>query len=219
MKFPSIGVTGVVALGLLSTSAFAYSTGNVTFSGKQSASQTCNTCHMGGTAPTVTLTGPSSLEAGTTGQYSLTIQGGAGVKGGMNVAVDGGAKLTPGAGERLDTATAEITHTAPKVFSSGQVTFDFSMVAPASAGTVKIYAAGNSVNGDANSTGDQCSTTTLSVTITGGTTTTPPTTTPTDPATPSENEKSGGCSASGDSPMLLSVLAAAAMLRLRRRRA
>jgi uncharacterized protein (TIGR03382 family) len=201
MKFPSYAAAGVLSACLLSAPAFATSSGVTGSSGK--TSQTCITsgCHFGGASTTVELTGPTSLAAGATGQYTLTIRGGPGTRGGFNVAVDNtAASLEPSAGTRK--ASNELTHSAPKPAAAGAITFDFSMVAPPSAGTVKIFAAGNSTNGDGNITGDMSALTSLSVNVTGSN-------------EPMEEE--GGCSSTGGAPVLAFALTAGLAL-LRRRR-
>jgi uncharacterized protein (TIGR03382 family) len=221
MRFPSYGAAGVLSLCLLSTSAFASSTGVSGYSGKNAA-QTCNTCHSGGTAPTVELTGPTTLAAGATGQYVLTIRGGAAVVGGTNIAVSNtAASLEPGAG--MKKMGSEITHTSPKNFASGEVRFDFSVVAPASGGTLTIFGAGNSANNSAGQQGDMGATTTLNVTITGGSgggtdggTGGPDAGPGTDPGTGDDDK--GGCSTTGGTPLLVFSLIAAGMTLLRRRR-
>ncbi|MCY1074997.1 MXAN_6652 family MXYO-CTERM-anchored protein [Archangium lansingense] len=199
MKFPSYGAAGVLTACLLSAPALANSAGMTANSGK--TSQTCSTCHTGGSAPTVELTGPTTLAAGATGQYKLTITGGPGLKGGMNVAVDNtAASLEPGTDTKKQ--SNELTHKAAKPAASGAITFDFSLVAPPSAGTVKLFAAGNSVNGDNNVTGDAAAVTTLSVTVTGSN----------EPV-----EEEGGCSSTGGAPVVAFALTAGLAL-LRRRR-
>ncbi|RKG64181.1 hypothetical protein D7V80_27915 [Corallococcus sp. CA054B] len=198
---PSVGA---VAVCLVAGSAFANSTGINGRSGKQSVSCTASGCHGGGaSAPTVTLEGPTALTAGQTGQYSLIISGGPGVKAGMNVAVDG-ATLTAGSGTKL--MSGELTHTLPRTLTDGSARFDFSLVAPATNGTYKVYAAGNSVNGDSDATGDSHGNATLDVVVTGGS----------DPAPIKEDE--GGCSAatSGAPAVLIAVFAALAARRRRK---
>ncbi|MHA7634214.1 MXAN_6652 family MXYO-CTERM-anchored protein [Corallococcus sp. M7] len=198
---PSVGA---IAVCLVAGSAFANSTGINGRSGKQSVSCTASGCHGGGSsAPSVTLEGPTALTAGQTGQYSLIITGGPGTKAGMNVAVDG-ATLTAGSGTKL--LSGELTHSLPKTFTDGSARFDFSLVAPATNGTYKVYAAGNSVNGDNAATGDSHANATLDVVVTGGS----------DPKPVEEDE--GGCSAatSGAPAVLIAVFAALAARRRRK---
>ncbi|MFE8595703.1 MXAN_6652 family MXYO-CTERM-anchored protein [Archangium violaceum] len=200
MKFPSYAAAGVLTACLLSAPAFANATGATGYSGKSAA--TCSTCHTGGSAPTVTLTGPTSLAAGATGQYTLTITGGPGLRGGFDVAVDNtAASLEPGTGSKKQ--SNELTHTTPKPAASGAITFDFSLVAPPSAGTVKIFAAGNSVNGNGTEAGDASATTTLTVNVTGNN---------------EPQEEEGGCSSAGGAPVLAFALTTGLALLRRRRR-
>lgn len=204
MKFPSYAAAGVLSACLLSAPAFANATGVTGSSGK--TNQTCITsgCHSGGAATTVELTGPTSLAAGATGQYKLTITGGPGVKGGMNVAVDNtAASLEPGTDTRK--ASNELTHRAPKPASGGAITFDFTMVAPPSAGTVKIFAAGNSVNGDGSNAGDMSALTSVTVNVTGSN-------------EPVDEQVGCGCSSNGSAPVVAFALTAGLSLLRRRRR-
>lgn len=219
MKLSSLGTTGLVAVCLLSpTAVYANNLGKTGFSGKQG--MTCATCHTasGSSVPTVEFTGPTSLSAGQTGQYTLIIRGGPAVKGGMNVAVsNNAASLEPGTG--LKKAGSEITHSVPKAFGSGELRFDFSLVAPSTNGTLTLYGVGNSVNGDGDSTGDASATTTMDITITGGTSGgTDGGTNPPDAGSgeiPPDDDK-GGCSATGGAPMLLFALLGAGLSRRRR---
>ncbi|EPX61746.1 hypothetical protein D187_010365 [Cystobacter fuscus DSM 2262] len=197
----SLGTVGVISACLISTSALANSSGITGQSGKDGA--TCNTCHSGGSAPTVEISGPATLAPSATGQYTLIIKGGAANVGGMNIAVDNAAAVLQ-AGEGSQKIGKEITHNGLKSFTNGELRFDFSLVAPAS-GSVKIFGAGNSANKNYDSSGDRSATTTLNVTVSGGTT-------PTEP-----DDEKGGCSATGGSPMLVFALAAATLTRLRRR--
>ena len=227
MKFQSYGVAGVLTMCLLSTSALANSRGTgATGNSGKTASQTCNTCHTGGAAPTVTITGPETLAAGATGQYTLTIQGGAAVKGGMNVALSAGttASLEPGAG--LQKLGAEVIHSQPKDFDTGTnaVSFDFSVIAPSTGGTFTIFGAGNSTNGNNAQSGDRSALAQRVVTVTGGTGggTDGGTGGGTDAGTGGEpgngnDEDKGGCSSTGGAPVLMFALVAAGMTLLRRR--
>lgn len=200
MKFPSYAAAGVLSACLLSAPALANSTGMTGQSGKSGT--TCVSCHTGGAETTVELTGPTTLAAGATGQYTLTIRGGPGVKGGMNVAVDNtAASLEPGTDTRK--ASNELTHKAPKPAAGGAITFDFSMVAPPSAGTVKIFAAGNSVNGNGVESGDMSAATSVTVNVTGSN-------------EPVDDE--GGCSSTGGAPVVAFALTAGLALLRRRRR-
>ncbi|WNG45444.1 hypothetical protein F0U60_16050 [Archangium minus] len=217
MRFSLFGIAGVFSVCLLSTPVFANSAGLTGHSGKNG--QTCNNCHTGGIAPSVEFSGPESLAAGATGQYSLIIRGGAAKMGGVNIAVDNAqAMLVQGTG--LKRVGGELTHSAPKAFSENEVRFDFSLVAPPTAGTVNLFGAGNSTNGDGDITKDRSATAGLTVTVTGSAagpdagTGSPDAGTGDEPG--DEDEPGGGCSSTGGAPVLLFVLAAAGATLLRR---
>jgi hypothetical protein len=149
MDMPATRTSAFGLLGALLAplTALAYGGGVVGFSGK-SPGQLCTGCHTvsTGTAPTVTLDGPATLNAGQTGTFTLTITGGPGVRGGMNVAVSGtAAVLNAGAGSAKE--SGELRHASPLAFSGGRVSWSFTVTAPSAAGTFTLYGAGNSTNG------------------------------------------------------------------------
>ncbi|WP_225413333.1 MXAN_6652 family MXYO-CTERM-anchored protein [Stigmatella hybrida] len=228
MSFSSLRAVGMWSLFLLSTPVLANSTGISGQSGKQNT--TCVSCHVDGTAgATVEISGPASLAAGETGQYKLIIRGGPAVVGGYNVAVNStSAVLQPSEGSRK--VGDELTHSAPKAFVASEVSFDFSLVAPSTPSTLTIYGAGNSANGDKNSTLDRAVASTFTVTVAGGTGTpdagTPDAGTP-DAGTPDagngdepgdDEDDKGGCSAGGGTAVLSFAVTAAGLLLSRRRR-
>ncbi|MDC0713446.1 hypothetical protein POL68_33590 [Stigmatella sp. ncwal1] len=220
MRFSSLRAAGMLSLCLLSTPVLANSTGMTGQSGKQNT--TCVTCHLDGTpGATAEISGPTSLAAGQTGQYKFIIRGGPAVVGGFNVAVSGtAATLQPGTGEQKQ--GNEITHTAPRPFANNEVSFDFSLVAPSTPTTLTVYGAGNSANGDNNSTLDRVVTSTLQVVIAGGT---PDAGTP-DAGTPDAgnggddggDDDGGGCSTGGGTAVLSFAVTTAGLLLSRRRR-
>lgn len=218
-----LGVAGVLAACLISVPAHANLNGIVARSGKQGvgAEQSCmaSGCHSvnpSAATPTVELTGPTTLAAGATGDYTLIIRGGAAVKGGMNVAVsNNGGTLSPAGGD-LKVLAGELTHTAPKSFTSNEVRFDFKLLAPSTAGASKLFASGNSTNGNGNNDGDHSASTTLDIQITAASQPdagVPPTDGGTNPG---KGEDDGGCSAAGGAP-LLALLALIAAVGLGRR--
>ena len=187
--FALLSICALIWVALLANShhAGAMSTGRTNFSGNPvtTGGATCTTCHVGGVAPEVEINGPTTIFVGNQLPYSISIQGGQignsalpNASAGYNVSADGGD---------LDVANAtapclsdesqcsfnpilgnnELTHTAPKLpaVSSDTVTFDFLFTAPDEAGTVIIYGAGNSANGDGGSAGDMSTATTLTVTV------------------------------------------------------
>lgn len=158
----------LVVLSLLSTAALANQLGVVGYAGN--LTETCNACHSGGAVPTVSVTGPSTLQAGQTGDYRLTVSGGAGARAGMNVAVDSPAAQLLGVAADTVSFGNEVHHAAPRAFTSGRATFAFKLLAPPFAGPVRLFGAGNSCNGNGSTSGDRAGFSTLTVTITGGTT-------------------------------------------------
>jgi uncharacterized protein (TIGR03382 family) len=225
LQLSSLGVASLVAACFVSFSAQANSTGFTGRSGKQGTNCMTAGCHAdspAANAPTVQLQGPSSLQAGATGNYTLVITGGPAMKAGMNVAVsDNGGTLGPSADLRTG-GTNELTHKAAKAFTNNEARFDFTLVAPATAGTVTLYASGNSTNGNGAKTGDNAVSMTMAVQVTAGTGTPDAGTGTPDAGTGGgnngggEDEDDGGCSAAGGAPMVLLLALVAAHLRRRR---
>lgn len=214
----SLGAAAVLAACFFSSSAHANSTGIVNRSGKQGSAQTCMAagCHNlnpSAAVPNLELTGPTTLKAGETGNYTLIIRGGAGVKAGMNVAVSNNGGTLNKVGADLKVVSGELTHTAPKDFSGGEVRFDFTLLAPNTAGTSKLFASGNSTNGNNNNDGDHASSITQEIQITGSPQ--PPDAGTPPPGNGGGNGDEGGCSAAGGVPLmaLLALLAAAGLHR------
>lgn len=123
----------------------------------------CSTsCHAkGGAMPTVTLTGPSTVAAGATANYTLTV-------GGSNqrcaVAATTGVVLTPTSGA-LKKEFDELASDGLKVATP---TCTFSLVAP-KAGPITIWYLGSNQSGSGTG-GDGFRYSTMAVTVTGGTT-------------------------------------------------
>jgi uncharacterized protein (TIGR03382 family) len=180
---------------LVSSSALANSTGVTGRSGKQGQNATCTSsgCHSGGgTAPTVTLEGPDSLEPGKTGNYRIIISGGPGAEAGFNVAVSSDdATLNAGAGSQK--LSRELTHSNPRPFSNNQAVFDFTLMAPANAGTITLFGAGNSSNNNGVVTGDASALVQKTISVGGG-------------DNGGGNDDDGGCAAAGGAPLLGAAL-------------
>jgi hypothetical protein len=125
---------------------------------------TCTSCHSdrphdvnGG----VTITGaPANYTAETIYPLTLTIKDAAGVAGGFQIVATSNVannnvmygSFTAGVGSKIaSTAGASplrLTHTTPKVFAGGQVSWTFSWTAPATGSDVRFYFAGNASNFD-----------------------------------------------------------------------
>lgn len=135
---------------LLSAPAWARSTGITGYSTPSG----CNQCHSGGQIPTVRISGPERLEGGESAIYTLTIVGGAGAYGGLNVAVTDGATLTSISGQGTQRFQDEITHISPKPFVDGEVSWEFGVTASCDANRFSLTGAGNSTNGNGRDFGD-----------------------------------------------------------------
>ncbi len=171
LKFGIAIAVVVLAMLAISTAVQAYSSGISGYSGNPSTNggASCTDCHSGGVAPTVTLTGPTSVTPGSTNTYTLTISGGQMAGGGMDVSATAGT-LASIAGQGTKLQSGEITHSATKsADGSGNVTFNFNWTAPAS-GSATLYGAGASVNGTGGTSGDNGAKTSLVVTVSTPTT-------------------------------------------------
>jgi hypothetical protein len=145
--------------------AWAHSSGMSGYSGNPATNSgaICTACHSGGATPTVTLAGPTSLAPSSSGVYTLTITGGAAVDGGLDVSTTAGTLQATGSNTKL--LSGEVTQTSAISFTSGSLVFTFTLVAPPSAGSLTLYAAGLSANGSG-SGGDNAARATLAVTVT-----------------------------------------------------
>lgn len=124
--------------------AYSRSTGIIGVT-KKSSFPGC-TCHNMSPSSDVTVqwSGPDTVIAGESADYSIMIMGGPLVRGGTNIAVKSGALATIDNSLRIE--DGELTHVAPKAPSAGAVTFSFRYTAPAVPGVDTIYSNGNSVN-------------------------------------------------------------------------
>ncbi|MBX7097437.1 MAG: PKD domain-containing protein [Myxococcaceae bacterium] len=153
----------LVLLGALDASA---SSGGITGYSGQVSGVTCSNCHAvtSGTTPTAAITGPATLAPGATGSYRFTLSGGPGVRGGFNVSVDNVLATLAGVSGQTTAIGGEVTQSAAKTFTSGAVSFDFTLTAPASATTLHLYGAGNSCNGSGTA-GDREALATFTITV------------------------------------------------------
>ncbi|MEZ4728693.1 MAG: PQQ-dependent sugar dehydrogenase [Caldilineaceae bacterium] len=145
--------------------------GRVGFSGNPATNSgaTCTACHaVGAPLPTVLLQGPTTVTAGATNLYTLTINGGPAQTGGLNVSVSNNRGSLLPTGVDTQVLLNELTHSAPKPFSGNQAVFTFAWTAPTFNDTVTLYGAGNSSDGQQSLTGDGIGATSLTVQVTGG---------------------------------------------------
>lgn len=149
--------------------ALAFSSGAPGYSGIPTGSGNCNACHDAAVgAPTLAITGPTSLAGGATGNYTLTISGGPGVRGGWTIAVDRGALGSSQANAFV--FQGQVMQTTAANFVGGSLTATFTVTAPGTTGPLRIYAAANSANGNGGTSGDKGGTTMLTVTVSAGNT-------------------------------------------------
>lgn len=94
----------------------------------------------------VQVSGPDTLVKGQTAEYQITLSGGPAVFGGFNVASAIGV-LSP-VDNSAQLLSSELTHTSPKSFSGGSVTWNFTLTAADQVYTDTLFSASNSVNGD-----------------------------------------------------------------------
>ena len=151
---------GLLLGGLLASPAQAFSTGITSPNFNASG---CNLCHFGGTMPTVTLTGPTTVMPSDTNVYTLQIMNPGGQNsGGLNVSALDGVFATGGPDSANTQALtdlagrAEITHTSPKAAVSNVTTFSFLWTAPSSpSAVVTLNGWGNAVNLNGTTGGDR----------------------------------------------------------------
>jgi hypothetical protein len=104
-----------------SAPASATSNGISGFSGKTGS--TCTSCHSSGTAPTVTLTGPTTVTSGSINNYTISVSTVTSGNGGVDVAASAGTFV---AGTGTKVLNGEIVHSSP----SSSKTWTFTWTAP-----------------------------------------------------------------------------------------
>ncbi len=175
-KFLAGGFLLLFLFALIATPAVrALSSGRIGYSGNpdpaHGGGNTCSICHNGGTVPEVSLTGPTTVVAGHTYLYSLTIAGGQALNpdapapaGGFNVSTTSGEILSLSDDTYVE--SEEITHSQPKpADDNNEVIFTFGWTAPLTPTDAILYGAGNSVNGDFTFFGDAATTDALTLTV------------------------------------------------------
>src|SRR6266516_459628 len=133
----------------ISQPGYAHNSGALVVGHSGATGAVCNACHSGGTAPVVALSGPTTLAAGATGQYTFTITSKATTDkiGGVDVAVSSSAaQLTP-VSTTVQAAGGEIVHNSAIPLSNGALSVQLSLKAPPTNGTLTLYASG--LSGDA----------------------------------------------------------------------
>ncbi len=159
----------LVACALASLDAAAFTTGVSGFSGQQG--KVCDDCHGGSSvAPSAKLSGPTTLAAGQSATYQLVVDtdvnSGASVKraAGIDIATSAGALATVVQPNATRLLNGEISHTdaLPKAKT---VAISFQLTAPAQRGTLTLFAAALSADGNGGKSGDATAATVLDVTV------------------------------------------------------
>jgi len=154
------------------SSVYASGGGRSGFSGDPTTNggAPCSVCHApdGATLPTVVISGPNTIDAGTTQNLSVRITGGPAQTAGVDISAKNRVGELLPIGSDLYQLDGELTHTAPKGFSSNQVVFNFRYKAPNYNTVVTLHAAGNSSNGALNLQGDGIATTSHAITVVNG---------------------------------------------------
>lgn len=164
-----VGIAAFAVASLVPAAARANSSGVAGYSGKPNinapAGESCNQCHSGGTAPTLSWMGPTTLAAGQTAEYTLVVSTGAS-RAAAGIAATDGVVLTPV--QNVIDAFGEMVQNAPVAVAGGQATFRFTVKAPASGTTLRLWAVGLAANNNGATSGDRAAHGTRDVTVTGG---------------------------------------------------
>jgi len=135
----------VIIFGALIYAGISKFTGIVGRTEKNGVGCTCHNVQRDNSIQ-VQITGPDTLIKGQSGEYQITLSGGPAVQGGFNIASFLGTLSPVDASSQL--MLSELTHTNPKTFSGGSVSWTFNFTAANQVYTDTIFSAGNSVNGD-----------------------------------------------------------------------
>lgn len=138
-------------IAVLAAGALAPSAALANSSGKTGQSTGCNSCHgasASGDTSVAFSTTTSEVDTGETISITYTVTNAGLSSYGMNVAATGGT-FTAGTGTQV--LSGEVTHDG----ASSSDTFTFSWTAPGTGGTYTLSGAGNAVNGNGGTTGDE----------------------------------------------------------------
>ena len=140
------------------------------YSGKpyNGTSETCTTnCHAkGANPPTLTITVPTSVVAGSTSQVTIVVAGNR-VRTSLNAAFTDGVKTIKGTNTDTPLPAQEPTELAAvdPPPSGATATYKFSFIAPQVPGAITMYVSGMAANGSGTG-GDAVATTTRAITVT-----------------------------------------------------
>ena len=162
----SLFLAMLVFLALMQASFALASPGYTGYSGKTSG-RTCASCHSGGTAPTVTISGPTTSTPGSVNNYTMKITGGTLSGGYCDIAASGGS-LGAGTGDTLKNSEISGSSTT-KSGTPPAVSFPFTWTAPSTAGTYTLYGCGLSTNGNGGTSGDGSTAIQFTIAVAGST--------------------------------------------------
>jgi hypothetical protein len=148
----------------LLTAAVLYFSLSSSSGGYPNGSGGCS-CHgAANSATTVSVSGfPSTYNAGQTYTLTLTVSNSTKVEAGFSLLVSAGTLGSAPVGTALN-GTTEINHSTPQTMVSGAANWTFTWTAPTS-GAVTLSVAGNAVNNNNGTGGDQWSTASLTSTL------------------------------------------------------
>lgn len=151
---------------LFASRAIALSTGITEHSGNPAvnAGSDCSLCHSGGLSPTIQLSGPASIEAGSSSTITFSISGGEQNLAGFNISTSQGSLAVSASGVAVE--NGELKHTQAINVGTGGGDWSFTLNAPTSEGSVTLYASAVSANGDSQMTGDGVATTSVTIEVT-----------------------------------------------------
>lgn len=160
-------VLPILILSLVVSSLWAYSGG---ISGQTTAGCTCHSTSSS-TATSLSLSGPTTVNPGSTNTFTLTLQHSSRPAAGFNLAIvnSGGqnaGSLGTVSGQLTQIMSGELTHSQPKSLSGGSVSWQFTWQAPSTPGPYTVRAVGMAVNGNGSADGNDQWNFLQSVTIT-----------------------------------------------------
>lgn len=173
MKLRIFALCLTIAAWIAPQSAGAFSSGVSAGALGASGCNAVGVCHgtSPGTAPTVSLTGPTTVEAGSVNIYSFIINSPSGQPDGGFTAWSTVGEFGVGGPDSSVTTLLpsgsgnfNATHSAAKSGVGGEVRFSFEWEAPLAAGPATIEAWGNAVNGSGVN-GDAATYTSLAITV------------------------------------------------------
>lgn len=130
----------------------------------------CLACHtqVANQTATLTISGPSVVNANSTSEYIATLSGGPAKTAGIDISVDKFDGTLQAVNGDLRVSDRDLTHRVPKAFVGGPVQFRFRWKAPTYNGSTTIFAAGNSSSGNRDLIGDAIASAKLQVEVRNG---------------------------------------------------